>query len=104
MKSEAYQDLLAKSDQHTVLIAFTASWSGASQMLMHKLTAVAEESDLVIVGELDIDQHESLVANLSIQQVPTTFIVRDRVVVDLFTGTVSKNMLLRKLSSAAEPA
>lgn len=102
MVNDAYQDLLAESEHSPVLIAFTATWSGSSQLLVNMLELTRKDLGEVIIGELDVDEHETLINNLGIQEIPTTFIVRNRVVVDLFTGPVSRKNLLRKIGSASE--
>lgn len=97
MKSLTYQELINKSEGRTVLIAFTASWSGSSQLLINMLELISEDLEAVTIGEIDVEEEESLVSNLGIAQVPTTLIVRERVVIDLFTGPVSRKQIMRKI-------
>lgn len=104
MKNSAYQDLLAKSEHQPVLIVFTATWSGSSQLLVNMLELARKDLGDVVIGELDVDEHDSLVSNIGIQQIPTTLIVYERVVVDLFTGPVSRSNLLRRAAAARQPA
>lgn len=101
MKTDQYHHLIAKSEGRTVLIAFTAAWSGAAQLLVNMLEMSRKDLGNVTIGEIDVDANEDLISNLGISKVPTTLIVQDRVVVDLFTGTISRRELINRVHAVA---
>lgn len=101
MNTTDYHELLAASKDKLVLIAFTAKWSGSAEMLLHILDMAKDDLGEVVIGMIDVDAEEEVVKNLGISSVPTTLIVRNRVVVDLFTGPISRRNLMKKIKAVA---
>lgn len=99
MKTYDYQQLIAASEGQLVLIAFTAEWSGASQMLTHMLKMVQKDMENILVAEIDIVSNNEIANDLGISNVPTTLIVQEKFVVDMFTGPISRKDLTRRINA-----
>jgi thioredoxin 1 len=69
--SDHFDELVADND--VVLVDFYADWCGPCQMLEPVVGAIAEETGAV-VAKVDVDEHQDLARQYSVQGVPTLFV------------------------------
>lgn len=97
MKNLDYQILLSESDRQLVLVVFTAPWSGGAHLLNGMLERVKKDYDNLRVSQFDIEEHPELATDLGITQVPTTLLIRNHQVMDLFTGAIPRRKIIDRL-------
>jgi thioredoxin 1 len=77
-----------------VLVDFFATWCGPCKMLSPLLDQIAEETEGVKVGKVDVDQEEDLVSRFGIEAMPTILAFKDGEVVGKQVGFAPKDKLL----------
>lgn len=88
--------LLTKGDE-TVIVVGVASWSGSSDIVLGFAQDFVEEHDNCRVEFFDVDQESDLSTLLDISSVPAVLIIKDKTVVDMFTGLMSKKRFTKTL-------
>jgi putative thioredoxin len=91
-------DLIKMSKQKPVVSVFTADWLGSAFLLdtfIEELAAEYAEDFSFLRIEVDDDSNE--VEELSIEELPTTFIMKDGEVVEFFVGLIPKRKIRQKL-------
>ncbi len=100
MLNETYTRLLEKSKEQLVIVSFTAVWSGSSRILTSSLKQINTENEHLLVAEVDIESSQQLFSELGLSHVPTTLLLRDQEIIDLFTGPISKRRIREKIEAA----
>lgn len=81
-----------------VVIDFWATWCGPCMKLGPVVEELAEKyADKAIIGKLNIDENDEVVAENSIRSIPTVLYFKDGKVVDRSVGLVSLADLEAKL-------
>ena len=91
-------DLIHMSNQRTVVVAFSASWLGSSEILdvvFEKLAAIGLPDHTFI--HLDIEKQKQISSFFQIKELPTFIIISNGEVIDRFTGAFSKKKILKRL-------
>ena len=89
---------LKESEQHPILLLFTASWSGSSQLVHNTVNSTVSSSKYNIdVKIVDIEQQADLAAHFGIRQVPTIVIIQKREIVEFFSGMINRKKLSGRL-------
>ena len=95
--SENFQEEVEESHL-PVLVKFSASYCGSCHILGPALRqAVADFSQEVKVGKLDVTQHPEIAEKYGIQTTPFLLFFRDGQVVDHISGPLPKSELIEKI-------
>lgn len=76
INSENFEELVLKSET-PVLVDFWAPWCGPCRMLAPTLEKLADETESVIVGKLNVDENQSLAAKYQVRGIPTLILFKD---------------------------
>jgi thioredoxin 1 len=93
---ENYKDLL-KGDKPLVL-DFWAEWCGPCRMVGPVIDELATEYEgKVVVGKVDVDDNNDIVAEYGIRNIPTVLFFKDGQIVDKQVGAASKGAFVEKV-------
>jgi thioredoxin 1 len=76
LNSENFEELVLKSET-PVLVDFWAPWCGPCRMLAPTLEKLADETESVVVGKLNVDENQSLAAKYQVRGIPTLILFKD---------------------------
>ena len=79
------------------ILDFQASWCAPCKRLAPILEEIEKETG-VNIQKIDVDEDEEHVVEYGIRNIPTLIFIKDKVVVDKISGTVSKETLLNKIN------
>ncbi len=85
---------------NTVLLDFYATWCAPCKLLAPTINEVAQENEGIIVGKVDIDQHQKLCDEFSVTSVPTLIVLRGGKEVTRHMGVLSKDEILEMMRKA----
>lgn len=80
-----------------VLVDFWASWCGPCKMLSPVVDEVAEQTEGVKVGKVNIDEQRSLAERYGIMSIPTLMLFKNGAAVEQSVGIVPKETILRMI-------
>ena len=83
-----------------VLIDFWAEWCGPCRMLLPTIDELDKELDSVEVCKCNVDECESIAAELGIQTIPTLIIFKNGQILNKRTGGTSKSSLKEWIESS----
>ena len=96
-------EVIEKSKEIPVIVDFWAPWCGPCKQITPALEkAVQSESGKVILAKVNIDENQSIAAQLRIQSIPTIYAFQDGQPVDGFTGAQPESAIsefVKKISS-----
>ena len=96
-----FDDKVIKSAS-PVLVDFWAEWCGPCKMIGPMIDQLADENDgKATIGKVNIDEHQQLAVQYSVQSIPTLLIFKDGQVVEQAVGALSKADLQGMLDSHA---
>ena len=79
------------------ILDFMSTWCQPCRTMSPILEEVEKETS-VEVRKIDVDDNEEMVIAYNIRNIPTLIFIKDGVVVDRISGTVSKKTLLNKIN------
>ena len=91
--SENFEEEVVKSDK-PVLLDFWAPWCGPCKMLSPVVDKVAEETEGIKVGKVNVDDNEDLAMKFKTMSIPTLIVFKDGVEVNRSVGVISKSEIL----------
>jgi len=101
-KEELYpytiEELVSLSERETVIIAFTADWLGASEILdvvFEKLSALEHAEHTFI--HLDVDKNKKITHFFRVTEIPTIVVLSQGEIKDRFSNIYSKKKILQRL-------
>ena len=79
------------------ILDFMSTWCQPCRTMSPILEEVEKETS-VEVRKIDVDDNEEMVIAYNIRNIPTLIFIKDGIVVDRISGTVSKKTLLNKIN------
>lgn len=79
------------------ILDFMSTWCKPCKTMSPILEEVEKETG-VEVRKIDVDDNEEMVIAYNIRNIPTLIFIKDGVVVDRISGTVSKDILINKIN------
>ncbi len=100
-------DVIERSHDVPVVVDFWAPWCGPCRALGPMLEAAANDADgKFVLAKVNVDENQNLAMQFGVQGIPAVFALRDRKVVETFTGVLPepqlKEWLARVQPSEAE--
>jgi thioredoxin 1 len=97
-----FEAVVAKADR-PVLVDFTATWCGPCKLQSKILDQLAESSDAIIIGTVDVDESPELAARFGVRGMPTLLAFRSGRETARRLGVASEPVI-RSLLAAPIPA
>ena len=79
------------------ILDFMSTWCQPCKTMSPILEEVEKETG-VEIRKIDVDDNEEVVIAYNIRNIPTLIFIKDGVVVDKISGTVSKEALINKIN------
>ncbi|MFT3950522.1 MAG: thioredoxin [Oscillospiraceae bacterium] len=76
-----------------VLLDFWASWCGPCRMLSPVVEEIADETDAVKVGKVNVDEEPELARQFQVMSIPTLVVFKDGKVVNTAIGVKPKSAI-----------
>lgn len=80
-----------------VLLDFWASWCGPCRMVSPVIDEIAEESDHIKVGKINVDEEGELARNFKVMTIPTLMVFKDGKQYNSSVGVQSKQNIMKLL-------
>lgn len=94
--SENYKKEVLESNK-TVLIDFYADWCGPCRIMSPIIDEIAEETDSIKVGKINVDENPDLAMEYDVMSIPTIVIIKNGEVSKTFVGVRDKNEILEAI-------
>ena len=79
------------------ILDFMSTWCQPCRTMSPILEEVEQETG-VEIRKVDVDDNEEMVIAYGIRNIPTLIFIKDGVVVDKISGTISKEALINKIN------
>ncbi len=94
--SKNFEQEVLKSDKK-VLIDFWAPWCGPCRMLSPIIDEVAQSTDKVKVGKVNVDEEAELATKFAVMSIPTLILFENGKPVKQVVGVQSKDGILKMI-------
>ncbi|MAZ37924.1 MAG: thioredoxin [Crocinitomicaceae bacterium] len=90
----------ALDSEKAVIVDFWAEWCGPCKMVGPVVEQIAKDYDgKAVVGKLNVDQNPETAMKYGIRSIPTILFLKGGEIVDRQVGTVSRDVLIKKLEA-----
>mgnify|MGYP001444142240 FL=1 len=90
----------ALDSEKVVIVDFWAEWCGPCKMVGPVVEQIAKDYDgKAVVGKLNVDQNPETAMKYGIRSIPTILFLKGGEIVDRQVGTVSRDVLIKKLEA-----
>lgn len=93
---ENFETEVLKSEK-PVLLDFWASWCGPCKMVSPIIDEIAEETDDIKVGKVNVDEQGELAIEFGIVSIPTLVVIENGEIVNKSVGAIPKEEILNML-------
>jgi len=94
---ENYREVL--NGDKPVVLDFWAEWCGPCRMVAPIIDDLAVEyEDSIVIGKVDVDDNNDVVAEFGIRNIPTILFFKGGVVVDKQIGAAGKDAFIEKIN------
>ena len=80
-----------------VLVDFWASWCGPCRMLSPVVDQIAEETDAVKVGKINVDEQSELAQQFGVMSIPTLVVFKGGKAEKTSVGVIPKDKIMEML-------
>ena len=88
-------EVVEKSKEIPVIVDFWAPWCGPCKQITPALEkAVNSETGRVVLAKVNIDENQSIAAQLRIQSIPTVYAFKDKQIVNAFQGVIPEGQII----------
>jgi thioredoxin 1 len=103
LTSEDFQKEVLSSKQ-PVLVEFSTEWCGTSHIIAPIIKEMAGKfKDDIKFYKIDVDEYQETAKQYGVRYVPTILLFKDGKVVDFVYGTVSREIIAKKLKILIKP-
>ncbi len=97
LTKENFEEEVIRSDK-PVLVDFWASWCGPCKMLSPVVDEIADETDTIKVGKINVDEQPELARQFQVMSIPTCIFMKNGDEVQRFVGARDKQGYLDQLA------
>lgn len=92
LTKENFEEEVIRSDK-PVLVDFWASWCGPCKMLSPVVDEIADETDTIKVGKINVDEQPELARQFQVMSIPTLVVMKDGKAVQKSVGAIPKEAI-----------
>ena len=97
LNEQNFKETISKGN---VVVDFWAPWCGPCKQMGPEFDAAAQETDNATLCKVNVDENQSIAAEVGIRGIPTVIFYKDGAEVARFSGAKDKNAILEEVTKA----